>query len=109
MKPDYFIVDTLWVERSRRREGPPVVYTVWRPNTSRVFTDTKQALRFIKWPKGTATGDSLREWFDSFADKDAKAKPTTISKAQIAAEGFGPEAHTDDNEPDPTANTKMIT
>ena len=104
MKPDYFTAGGLWIERRRNREGPVVTYTIWKPNTSRIFTDTKKALKFIAWPKGTPTGDDLRDWFASFADKDTKAKPTTVSKDQIAAEGFGPEAHEEPNE-----NTKMIT
>lgn len=107
MKPDYFRAGTLYIERTRNREGPPITYTVWRPNTSRIFTNTKEALRFIKWPRGTATGDALREWFDSFADKDAKAQPTTLDKAEVVAKGFGPEAH--DEPPDPTTETKMVT
>ena len=104
MKPDYFIAGGLWIERRRNREGPVVTYTIWKPNTSRIFTDTKKALKFIAWPKGTPTGDDLRDWFAELAYKDAKAKPTTVSKDQIAAESFGPEAHEEPNE-----NTKMIT
>ena len=104
MKPDYFTAGGLWIERRRNREGPVVTYTIWKPHTSRIFTDTKKALKFIAWPKGTPTGDDLRDWFASFADKDAKAKPTTVSKDQIAAEGFGPEAHEEPND-----NTKMVT
>ena len=104
MKPDYFTAGGLWIERRRNREGPVVTYTIWKPNTSRIFTDTKKALKFIAWPKGTPTGDDLRDWFAELAYKDAKAKPTTVSKDQIAAEGFGPEAHEEPND-----NTKMVT
>lgn len=107
MKPDFFRSETLLIERTRNREGPPVTYTVWRPNTSRIFTNTKDALKFIRWPRGTVTGDALREWFDSFADKDTKAQPTTLDKAEVVAKGFGPESH--DESPDPTTETKMVT
>ena len=104
MKPDYFTASGLYIERRRNREGPVVTYTIWKPNTSRIFTDTKAALKFIAWPKSTPTGEAIREWFKSFEPKDAGAKPVPTDKERIAAEGFGPEAHIEPNE-----NTKMIT
>lgn len=72
-----------------------------------LFTDTKKILRFAKWPKGTPTGDALREWLASFDEADAKATAPKLSMDAIKAEGFGPEAHADEDEP--TANTKMVT
>ena len=48
-----------------------------------LFTDTKKILRFIKWPKGTPTGDSIREWLASFDQKleaPADADPTAKTK-----------------------------
>ena len=69
-----------------------------------LFTDTKKILRFIKWPKGTPTGDLLREWLASF-DQKPEAPAPKLDMAKIKAQGFGPEAHDDD----PTAKTKMIT
>ena len=94
----------LWIERSRRREGPPIVYTVLCGKTARPFTDPKALLKFVKWPKSTPTGDALRAWFASF-DQESELPAPELDMKQIKAEGFGPEAH--DN--DPTANTKMIT
>jgi len=104
MKPDYFTAGGLYIERRRNREGPPVTYTIWKPNTSRIFTDVKAALKFIAWPRSTPTGEAIREWFDSFKPKDAGATLLPRPKKRIAAEGFGPEAHDDD----PTSNTKTI-
>ena len=104
MKPDYFTAGGLYIERRRNREGPPVTYTIWQPNTSRIFTDTKAALKFIAWPASTPTGTAIREWFDSFKPKDAKATLLPQPHKRINAEGFGPEAH----DTDPTANTKTI-
>ena len=72
--------------------------------SSRLFTDPKAILRWIKWPKSTPTGDALREWFASFDQKPAAPAPE-LDMAKIKAKGFGPEAHNDD----PTANTKMVT
>ena len=81
-------------------------------NSARLFTDTKQILRWVKWPKGTPTGDALRDWLASF-DKKPEAPASELETAlenlealaKSKAEGFGPECHDDD----PTANTKMVT
>ena len=100
---DRFVAGQLWIERNRRREGPPIVYTVMVGNSARPFTDTKAILKWVKWPKGTPTGDALREWLASFDQKQETPAPE-LDMAQIKAEGFGPEAHDDD----PTANTKMV-
>ena len=104
MKPDYFTAGGLYIERRRNREGPPVTYTIWKPNTSRIFTDTKAALKFIAWPKSTPTGEAIREWFDSFKPKDAVTTLEETDRNAVKATGFGPEAHEEPNE-----NTKMIT
>ena len=102
---DRFVAGQLFIERNRRREGPPVVYTVMSGNSARPFTDTKAILKWVKWPKGTPTGDSLREWLASFEQKQETPAPE-LDMAQIKAEGFGPEAHDPE---DPVAGTKMIT
>ena len=104
MKSERFTAGQLWIERNRRREGPPIVYTVMSGKSARPFTDPKAILRWIKWPKGTPTGDAIREWFASF-DQKPEAPTPELDMAKIKAEGFGPEAHEDD----PTANTKMVT
>ncbi len=72
--------------------------------TARLFTEPKAILKFVKWPKGTPTGDALREWLTSFEQKPQAPAPK-LDMAKIKAEGFGPEAHDDE----PTANTKMVT
>ena len=104
MKSERFTAGQLWIERNRRREGPPVVYTVLCGKTARPFTDQKAILKFVKWPKGTPTGDSLREWLRRLSRNQQTPAPE-LDMAKIKAEGFGPEAHDDD----PTANTKMVT
>ena len=87
------------------REGPPVVYTVMSGKVSRLFTDHKAILKFVRWPKSTPTGEALRQWLASFEQKPEAAAPK-IDMEKVKTEGFGPEAHDDD---DPTANTKMVT
>ena len=99
-----FTAGQLWIERNRRREGPPVVYTVLCGKSARPFTDPKALLKWVKWPKGTPTGDALREWLASFEQKAEAPAPEADFAERIKAEGFGPEAHDDD----PTANTKMV-
>ena len=74
-------------------------------NSARPFTDTKAILKWVKWPKGTPTGDSLREWLASF-DKKQDAPAPKLDMAQLQREGFGPECHDPE---DPVAGTKMIT
>ena len=104
MKSERFTAGQLWVERNRRREGPPVVYTVMSGKSARPFTDTKAILKWVKWPKGTPTGDALREWLASFEQKQEAPAPE-LDVAQLKREGFGPECHDPE---DPTTNVKMV-
>tara|TARA_B100001059_G_scaffold61402_1_gene57080 strand:- start:1275 stop:1586 length:312 start_codon:yes stop_codon:yes gene_type:complete len=103
MKLERFVAGQLWIERKKNREGPPISYTVMKGFSSMGFTDQKEVLNFIRWPKGTPTGDSVREWLASF-DDSTENPGLGIDMAQVTKEGFGPEAHDD-----PTANTKMVT
>ena len=103
MKAERFTAGQLWIERNRRREGPPVVFTVMAGKSARLYTDHKAILKFVKWPKGTPTGDNLREWLASF-DKKPEAPAPELNMTEIKSQGFGPEAH--DNDPD--ANTRMV-
>ena len=105
MKSERFTAGELWIERTKQREGPPYVYTCLSGKRSRLFTDPKALLKFVKWPPKTPTGDALREWLASFEQKPEAPAPEP-DMAKIKAESFGPEAHDDE---DPTANTRMIT
>ena len=116
MKSERFTAGQLWIERNRRREGPPVVYTVLSGKSARPFTDPKAILKWVKWPKGTPTGDALREWLASF-DQKPQAPAPELDWGKIKAEGFGPEAHdektidpiTGEEIPDdPITGTKMV-
>ena len=104
-KPDvFYIPNSLSIQRVKSREGPAITFVVWSGNSSRIFRDKKEALKFIQWPKSTPTGQLIREWFDQF-EEDGKLPELDMEK--IRKEGFGPEAHSD--EEDSTANTKMVT
>jgi len=104
MKSERFVAGQLWIERKKNREGPPISYTVMKGLSSMGFTSKKEVLKFIRWPKGTPTGDAVREWLASFDDSSETAVPE-LDMDQLAKEGFGPEAHDED----PTAKTKMVT
>ena len=78
MKSERFTAGQLWIERNRRSEGPPVVYTVLCGKSARPFTDPKAILKWVKWPKGTPTGDALREWLASF-----EQKPQTLPRQNL--------------------------
>ena len=110
MKADKYVISgSLGIWRYKQREGPPVVYIVHLPHkhTTRSFTDKKEAIRFIGWPKSTPTGQAIREWFEQFDENEPAPTHADKFQQQIRVEGFGPEAHADD-ETDPTANTKMV-
>jgi len=104
MKSERFVAGQLWIERKKNREGPPISYTVLKGFSSMSFTEKSEVLKFIRWPKGTPTGDAVREWLASFDDRTEDPVPA-LDMDQVAKEGFGPEAHDDD----PTAKTKMVT
>jgi len=103
MKSERFVAGQLWIERKKNREGPPISYTVLKGVSSMGFTDKTEVLRFIRWPKGTPTGDAVREWLAGF-DDSAEAFVPGLDIAQVAKEGFGPEAHDED----PTAETRTV-
>ena len=81
MKSERFCAGSLFIERVRMREGPPVVYICKSGMVAKSFTDAQKLLAFIRWPKSTPTGQRIREWLDQW----------------------------DEPEIDPQADTKMVT
>ena len=59
-----FVAGQLWIEVTKHREGPPLVYVCRSGKTARLFTDPDKLLKFVRWPKSTPTGQLLREWLD---------------------------------------------
>ena len=98
------IPGSLYVERQVRREGPSPIWVVWKPHISMGFTDRKAALRFCAWPASTPTGQELRAWFKD-TDEPVGEAPD-LDMAKVAAEGFGPEAHLEES--DPNYQTKTV-
>lgn len=99
------------------------LFTCWRPHVSQVATTRKEVLAFARWPASTPTGQALREWLTALLAAPAEAH--TFSKAELQAAGleqapealtpellatgFGPECFApDDQEIDPTANTRTV-
>ena len=60
----FYVPGSIRIEKVRMKEGPTPVYIAWKPDTAQSFTDTKELLRFVKWPKSTPTGQKIREWLD---------------------------------------------
>ena len=87
-KPDvFYIPNSLSIQRVKSREGPAITFVVWSGNSSRIFQDKKEALKFIQWLKSTPTGALIREWFDQF-EEDGKLPE--LDTEQIKKEGFDP-------------------
>ena len=106
MKPREFRKPgALLVQYRKPREGPPS-FLVWRPDSSTICMDRKALLTHIKWPVKTPTGDELREWLDEL-EAEEPAPVAELDLVRLQKEGFGPEAHSDDQ--DPTAQTRMVT
>ena len=75
------IVGALKVERVVPRGESSFYYICWRPNISAFANDSKEVIRFARWPASTPTGAALRQWL--------KALPEAV-------------------EPEPNDNTKTI-
>jgi hypothetical protein len=91
---DTFTASGLRIERRHDRWNG-TSYMAWRPHVSMLFTDTKEMLRFIGWPRKTPTGDALRAWLNGTSEP-APTQP------EPEASGFGPD------QDDPTHNTRTI-
>ena len=103
MELDRFTAGQLWIEATKHREGPPLVYVCKSGETSMLFTKPAALLKFVRWPKSTPTGQALREWLASF-EQEPEAPSPELDTAKHNAEGSGPEAHSDDA----IENTKMV-
>lgn len=87
----------VWVNTDRDWNGR--YYVAWQPNKSAIFRDTKELLRWLKWPPKTPTGDALREWVQRLeADDEAKRKrPRPVTPPPSALD-----------ESDPNHNTRTV-
>ena len=89
-------------EYIRVREGPNYFVSYYK-NTSMMHSDPKECWRVLGVAKFTDSGKALKEWAEEIYENNLP-KPE-LDKSRLLAEGFGPEAHSDN----PTEHTRMIT
>lgn len=94
---DTFIAKGLRIERRHDRWNG-TSYLAWRPHVSMLFTDTKELLTFIAWPRKTPTGEALREWLNG---PSAETQPPPEAPPAEGS-GFGPDPD------DPNYQTRTI-
>jgi len=66
MKDQRFIAGQLFIEATKHREGPPLVYVCKSGKSSMLFTDPAKLLKWVRWPKSTPTGLRLRQWLEAW-------------------------------------------
>ena len=83
----YYVPGSLTIQRVKSREGPANTFIVYTKNSSRIFSDKNKAIKHIKWPESTATGQEILRWFDQFDEKgNIRAKEvTTEAETKMAA------------------------
>ena len=96
---------SLIVQYRRTRIGPNAFMVFYKNISSFCFTSKEVRQRFgsAKFTEGVKT---LSTWCDEMIDKYGKTSEESLDMEQIAKEGFGPEAHLD--ETDPNYQTKMV-
>ena len=77
MKSERFVAGQLWIEATKHREGPPLVYVCSSGKSSMLFTDPQALLKFVRWPKSTPTGQALREWLDHWDAPEVEPQAET--------------------------------
>ena len=105
VKPEYtYNSGNLCVLYQRMREGTSY-FTVYYKNRSQLVTTVKEMKQILGSAKLLPSSKDLYEWMEQLINK---AKPAVDTKLmdKIKKEGFGPEAH---QEEEPNDNTKMVT
>ena len=77
MKSERFIAGQLFIEATKHREGPPLVYVCKSGKSSMLFTDPAKLLKWVRWPKSTPTGQALREWLDHWDAPEVEPQAET--------------------------------
>jgi hypothetical protein len=116
MQRERFTRKSLFIETYRDYRGR--CYCVWKPHVSMFFSEQKELLRWLKWPKGTPTRTELDLWLESIRDADAaraanrgdESSPESGLSDEQVSTGFGPEVFDANelDEGDPTVNTQMV-
>ena len=80
MRTDIFYVPSeLTIQRVKSREGPPITFVVWQKNSSRIFAEKSAAIKHIRWPKSTPTGQKIIDWFEQF-DEQGNIRNVEVTK-----------------------------
>jgi len=81
---DEFVVSgALKIERVNFSGYGGFYYLAWQPLMSCICKDSKQLLKFCKWPVSTPTGKRLREWIAEVVPEAAEVEPTADTKTII--------------------------
>jgi hypothetical protein len=81
---DEFVVPgALKIERVKFSGYGSFYYLAWQPLMSCICKDSKQLLKFCKWPASTPTGKRLREWIAEVVPEAAEVEPTADTKTII--------------------------
>ena len=99
----------LYVEHIRSREGPPSRFNILYKDSARTVVEPIEISRVLGSARYTDQSKELRAWAEELHEKYGKKEAPELDMDQVKKEGFGPEAHGDTTDDDPTANTKMIT
>lgn len=82
--PDQFIMPgALKIERVKFSGPNEFYYVAWQPHKSCICLDSKQLLKFCKWPASTPTGKRLRDWIADSVPETAETNPTADTKTII--------------------------
>ena len=96
----------LYVEHHHRREGPKSSFLIMYKGSSRIVTEPIELSRVLGTARYTDKSKALRAWAEEIHEKTLAKHQPNLDMEKVKAEGFGPEAHVEE---DPTSNTKMIT
>lgn len=88
----------------RERTGPNF-FRVFYKGVTCIRLDPVETGRVFGIAKFTPWVNEMREWAKEMVATYDKSAKEDLDKDRITKEGFGPEAHIDE---DPTTNTKMI-
>ncbi len=105
VKPEHTYNNNNLIVLYQRMISGPHYFTVYYKNKSQLVTTVKQMKQILGSARFLQSSKDLYEWMEQLI---TKAIPVVDSKLKdkIKKEGFGPEAH---QEEEPTDNTMMIT
>jgi hypothetical protein len=84
MKEDEFKASELSVKAQVSRDGPPLVFLVWKPHVTRLFTDVKALVKWVAWPAKTPTGEAFRDWLAQYGyERPGKKEVADTTKTII--------------------------